>query len=151
MLPGDLMTFWKHCETPMCEFWFPRAESSVGQDDFKPIIPCASAAHIYGKKRVAAEAFTTTRLKWDEEPKRLKACANHAFARGVTHLVFHTYTHNPVVNGLPPGSSFGQKMIRTRPFSKSRWNMPLACATQSADTSRSAPSKYSAPGLTSLS
>ena len=110
VLPGDLMAFWKHCDTPMCEFWFPRAASSVGQDDFKPIIPCASAAHIYGKGRVAAEAFTTTRLKWNEEPKRLKACANHAFARGVTHLVFHTYTHNPRTDWKLPGSSFGTRI-----------------------------------------
>ena len=107
VLPGDLMAFWKHCDTPMCEFWFPRAEQGVGQDDFKPIVPCASAAHIYGKRRVAAEAFTTTSLKWDEDPKRLKACANHAFARGVTHLVFHTYTHNPRTDWKLPGSSFG--------------------------------------------
>ena len=110
VLPGDIMAFWKHCDTPMCEFWFPRAESGVGQDDFKPVIPCASAAHIYGKTRVAAEAFTTTRLKWSEEPKRLKACANHAFARGVTHLVFHTYTHNPRTDWKLPGSSFGTRI-----------------------------------------
>ena len=107
VLPGDLMAFWKYCDTPMCEFWFPRTESSVGQDDYKPIIPCASAAHVYGKSRVAAEAFTTTCLKWDEDLKRLKACANHAFARGVTHLVFHTYTHNPRTDWKLPGSSFG--------------------------------------------
>ena len=107
VLPGDLMAFWKYCDTPMCEFWFPRAESSVGQDDFKPIIPCASAAHVYGKGRVAAEACTTTRLKWDEDFKNLKGTINHAFARGVTHLVFHTYTHNPRTDWLPPGSSFG--------------------------------------------
>ena len=107
VVPGDLMAFWKYCDTPMCEFWFPRAESSVGQDDFKPIIPCASAAHVYGKRRVAAEACTTTRLKWDEDFKNLKGTINHAFARGVTHLVFHTYTHNPRTDWLPPGSSFG--------------------------------------------
>ena len=107
VLPGDLMSFWKHCETPMCEFWFPRAESGVGQDDFKPIIPCASASRIYGKGRVAAEAFTCTQLKWDEDFKRLKATGNHAFARGVNHIVFHTYTHNPRTDWLPPGSSFG--------------------------------------------
>ena len=107
VLPGDLMAFWKYCDTPMCEFWFPRAESSVGQDDFKPIIPCASAAHVYGKGRVAAEACTSMRLKWDEDFKNLKGTINHAFARGVTHLVFHTYTHNPRTDWLPPGSSFG--------------------------------------------
>ena len=107
VVPGDLMAFWKYCDTPMCEFWFPRADSSVGQDDFKPIIPCASAAHVYGKRRVAAEACTSMRLKWDEDFKNLKGTINHAFARGVTHLVFHTYTHNPRTDWLPPGSSFG--------------------------------------------
>ena len=107
VLPGDLMSFWKYCDTPMCEFWFPRADSSVGQDDFKPIIPCASAAHVYGKGRVAAEACTSMRLKWDEDFKNLKGTINHAFSRGVTHLVFHTYTHNPRTDWLPPGSSFG--------------------------------------------
>lgn len=110
VLPGDLMSFWKHCEVPMCEFWHPRAEGSVGQDDFKPIIPCASATHIYGKGRCAAEAFTCMNLKWDEDFKALKATANHAFIRGVTHLVFHTYTHNPRTDGLPPGSSFGHSI-----------------------------------------
>lgn len=110
VLPGDMMAFWKHCGTPMCEFWFPRADEGVGLDDYKPIIPCASAAHVYGKRRVAAESFTTTSLKWNEDPKRLKACANHAFSRGVTHLVFHTYTHNPRTDWKLPGTSFGHKI-----------------------------------------
>ena len=107
VLPGDFMSFWKWCDVPMCEFWHPRAEGSVGQDDFKPVYPCASATHIYGKGRCAAEAFTTTSLKWNEDPKSLKRTGNHALARGVTHLVFHTYTHNPRIDGLPPGTSFG--------------------------------------------
>ena len=107
VLPGDLMSFWKWCDVPMCEFWHPRAEGSVGQDDFKPVYPCASATHIYGKGRCAAEAFTCMNLKWNEDPKSLKRTGNHALARGVTHLVFHTYTHNPRTDGLPPGTSFG--------------------------------------------
>ena len=110
VLPGDILSFWKHCDTPMTEFWFPRGEEGVGQDDFKPILPCASSAHIYGKSRVSAEAFTTTTLSWAEDLKRLKACANHAFARGVTHLVFHTYTHNPQVGWKLPGTSFGTRI-----------------------------------------
>ena len=110
VLPGDILSFWKHCDTPMTEFWFPRGEEGVGQDDFKPILPCASSAHIYGKSRVSAEAFTTTTLSWAEDLKRLKACANHAFSRGVTHLVFHTYTHNPHVGWKLPGTSFGTRI-----------------------------------------
>ena len=107
VIPGDLMRFWKWCDVPMCEFWHPRADGSVGQDDFKPVYPCASATHLYGKTRCAAEAFTSMRLKWNEKPCDLKRTGNHALARGVTHLVFHTYTHNPRTDGLPPGSSFG--------------------------------------------
>ena len=110
VLPGDILSFWKYCDTPMTEFWYPRAKSGVGQDDFKPILPCASSAHIYGKLRVSAEAFTTTALSWAEDLKRLKACANHAFSRGVTHLVFHTYTHNPHVAWKLPGTSFGRRI-----------------------------------------
>lgn len=110
VFPGDILAFWKHCDTPMCEFWFPRSNLFVGSDDFKPVVPCASAAHIYGKRRVAAEAFTTMNLQWNEDLKQLKACGNHAFAQGVTHFVFHTYTHNPQVGFLPPGSSFGRKI-----------------------------------------
>lgn len=107
VIPGDIMRFWKWCDTPMCEFWHPRADGSVGQDDFKPVYPCASATHVYGKGRCAAEAFTCMRLKWNEAPRDLKRTGNHALARGVTHLVFHTYTHNPRTDFLPPGSSFG--------------------------------------------
>ena len=107
VLPGDLMSFWKWCDVPMCEFWHPRDSEFVGQDDFKPVYPCASATHVYGKGRCAAEAFTTMNLQWNEDPKSLKRTGNHALARGVTHLVFHTYTHNPRTDGLPPGSSFG--------------------------------------------
>ena len=110
VIPGDILAYWKHCDTPMTEFWCPRDEAGTGSDDFKPIIPCASAAHVYGKRRVAAEAFTNTRLSWREELRKMKPCANHAFARGVTHLVFHTYTHNPRTDALPPGTSFGTRI-----------------------------------------
>jgi len=107
VLPGDIMAYWKYCETPMCEFWAPRDSHYCGQTDFKPIAPCASAAHVYGKKKVAAEACTRIGLSWNESLKKLKDIMNNAYARGVTHFVFHTYTHNPQVGFLPPGTSFG--------------------------------------------
>jgi hypothetical protein len=37
----------------------------------------------------------------------LKEVANHNCIEGVTHLVFHTYTHNPRTDWLQPGTSFG--------------------------------------------
>jgi len=110
VLPGDLLAFWKHADVPMCEFWHPfdDAGAFVGSYNFKPVRPCVSAAHVYGKRRVAAEAFTNFALSWDEDFHTFKSIADRHFARGVTHIVFHTYTHNPIPGrGLTPGSSFG--------------------------------------------
>ena len=115
VFPADIMEYFKYADVPMCEFWQPHADSYVGSLNFKPIRPTASAARLYGKPRVAAEAFTSFENTWDEHLSMLKEVANVNFAEGVTHLVFHTYTHNPFTNGLPPGTSFGGAGIGT-PF-----------------------------------
>ena len=107
VFPGDILEYYKHADVPMCEFWQPRSEGFVGCLDFKPVKPCVSAARLYGKPRVAAEAFTSFALTWNEHLDMLKDVANIHFAEGVTHLVFHTYTHNPRTDWLPPGTSFG--------------------------------------------
>lgn len=101
VIPGDILRYWKYADEPMCEFWSPfdNEKGFVYSHDFKPVRPCVSAAHIYGKKRVSAEAFTSFKLTYNETFQELKENADRHFARGVTHLVFHTYTHNPVVTG----------------------------------------------------
>ena len=107
VFPGDILEYYKYADVPMCEFWCPRSEAFVGSFNFKPVKPCVSAARMYGKPRVAAEAFTSFNLSWAEHPGILKPIADMHFAEGVTHLVFHTYTHNPRIDFLPPGTSFG--------------------------------------------
>ena len=107
VVPGDIMEYYKHADVPMCEFWSPRQENYVGSFNFKPVKPTVSAAHLYGKPRVAAEAFTSFSLTWNEKLRDLKQVANLHFAEGVSHLIFHTYTHNPRTDWLPPGTSFG--------------------------------------------
>ncbi len=107
VFPGDILEYYKHADVPMCEFWQPRMEAYVGSFDFKPVKPCVSAARLYGKPRVAAEAFTSFNLTWNEDPGMLKNIADMHLAEGVTHLVFHTYTHNPRTDFLPPGTAFG--------------------------------------------
>ena len=104
----DALEYFKYSDVPMCEFWQPVTEGYVGDLDFKPIRPTASAAHLYGKPRVAAEAFTSTSITWDEDWQMLRDVANFHMAQGVSHIVFHTYTHNPQVGFLPPGSGFGK-------------------------------------------
>ncbi len=107
IFPGDILEYYKYADVPMCEFWHPRQESYVGSFEFKPVKPSVSASRIYGKRRTAAEAFTSFNLSWDEHPRFLKDIADEHLAQGVTHLVFHTYTHNPRTDFLPPSTSFG--------------------------------------------
>ena len=124
VIVGDILRYWKYADEPMCEFWSPFNDEIgfVYSHDFKPVRPCVSAAHIYGKRRVSAEAFTSFDLTFNENFQTLKEDANRHFARGVTHLVFQAYTHNPVIGGKPPSSSFGAKIgtpfLRLQPWWK---------------------------------
>ncbi len=107
VFPGDPLDYWKHADVPMCEFWQPRTGRFVGSLDFKPIRPCASAAHLYGKPRVDAEAFTG-HLTWDERLVDLVEVANFHFAQGVTHMVTQGWIHDPRGDDAPPpGGSLG--------------------------------------------
>jgi hypothetical protein len=106
-LCGDILEYYKYADTPMCEFWSPHNGYFCGDINYKPIKPTVSAARMYGKKRVAAESLTSGALTWDEHFRDLKFDANLHLAEGVTHVIFHTYTHNPRTDWLPPGTSFG--------------------------------------------
>jgi hypothetical protein len=107
VMPGDIMEYFKFSDVPRCEFWQPMTDSFVGSLNFKPIKPTVSAARMYGKPRVAAEAFTSFDLTWDEHFEMLREVANVNAEQGVTHFVLHTYTLNPQQPFLPPGTSFG--------------------------------------------
>jgi hypothetical protein len=107
VMTGDILEYFKFADVPRCEFWQPMTDGFVGSLNFKPIKPTVSAARIYGKPRVAAEAFTSFDLTWNEHFEMLREVANVNAAEGVTHFVLHTYTHNPQIPFLPPGTSFG--------------------------------------------
>ena len=109
VLPGDPLAYYRHADTPMCEFWQPfGTDGGVSDNDFNPVRPCSSAAHLYGKPRVAAEAFPSLRLTWHEDFNLMKSAVDRRYAYGITHCVLHTYTHNPRTDFLPPGSSLGR-------------------------------------------
>jgi hypothetical protein len=60
----------------------------------------ASAAHIYGKSVVDAEAFTSWR-HWQDGPYIHKQLADIALGEGLNRFTFHTFTHSPTEAGLP--------------------------------------------------
>ena len=106
IMPADPLEYYKFADVPMCEFWQPY-DNFLYNREFKPIRPTASAAHMYGKPRVSAECFTSFVLTWDEHWQMLKDIANQNLIDGMTHFVFHTYTHNPGASEYFPGTSFG--------------------------------------------
>lgn len=107
---GDILQYYGKADMPMCEVW----NSKNPNYEDKAIAPTVSAAHIYGKTRVNSETFPRFGTSWTEHPSDLKPVADRAFSRGVTHIVFHTYTHNPLdrVPGTTFGSSIGTPFLR---------------------------------------
>lgn len=106
IFPADPLEYYKFADVPMTEFWQPFSHY-LANHNYKPIRPTASAARMYGKPRVSAESFTSFDMTWDEHLSMLREVANQNMVEGVTHCVFHTYTHNPQADKYFPGSSFG--------------------------------------------
>ncbi|WP_371193875.1 glycosyl hydrolase [Glaciecola sp. SC05] len=104
VLPGDPMRYYGVSDFPMTEFWYPKAPSN--KQEAKPIFAAASAVHLYDKPFLAAEAATQLNTQWNEGPATIQNLINENFAKGVSHLVFHTFSHTPQLD-VVPGSSFG--------------------------------------------
>jgi len=78
------------------EFWPFRPLS----DAINVIKEPASAGHIYGKRRIHLESFTSSR-HWAEGPQDLKESADRVFCEGGNHFVWHTWTHQSPAAGAP--------------------------------------------------
>ncbi|MEJ2544045.1 MAG: glycosyl hydrolase [Calditrichaceae bacterium] len=87
----DALLCKKYMDIPMGEFWVQALHPELMY--FQDIRGAASAAHVYGKNIVAAEAFTGGNY---ESPYTLKTIADYWFCQGVNRLVFHTSAHQPL-------------------------------------------------------
>jgi hypothetical protein len=98
----DEMTYAGRADEPMAEFW--------SWDKFGAAFSCtemSSAAHVYGKRIIGAEAFTAdANEKWQGHPARIKDLGDWAFCQGINRFVFHRYAMQPYENILP-GISMG--------------------------------------------
>ncbi len=77
---------------PMGEFWNGK--------QFWVTKEAASAAHIYSRRDVAAEALTGWR-HWSDGPAEYKRLFDIAFCAGLNRPIFHTFAHNPPAAGTP--------------------------------------------------
>jgi hypothetical protein len=85
----------------MSEFWSPSPHRPRPENRFF-LKQASSAAHIYGKKIVGAESFTTIGPQWNDELWHdQKSSFDHEICAGLNRLYFHTFTCSPAEMGLP--------------------------------------------------
>ncbi len=127
--PGtfDELTVSGRADVPMAEFW-----ARTPWTDNRTVKMVASAAHVYGKNVVAAEAFTAEAQtgRWQDHPWAHKTLGDLMFSLGVNYTIFHRYTHQPHPTAAPGMvmGPWGMNLERTNTwFSRSRpWMEYLA-------------------------
>ncbi len=93
----DEITYAGHADDIIAEFWaWPRYNFDYACTQM------ASAAHIYGKKVVGAEAFTSAfDERWRAHPANLKELGDWAFCEGINRFIIHRYAMQPYENIVP--------------------------------------------------
>lgn len=111
-LEADQMAFLALNGMPQGEFWVNETGGSsqiFGRDDktdrFFTRGP-VSAAHVYGKPIASAESFTHMTRHWSMSPSALRMPIDKAFADGINHVVWHTYSLSPEKFGVPGNEYF---------------------------------------------
>jgi len=94
---SDGLLHFKTVDYPTGEFWL----HSPTHDKPNDMLDAISAAHIYGKNIVQAEAFTNLRMAWTEHPGNIKVVGDRNFAMGINRMVLHVMTHNPWLDRKP--------------------------------------------------
>ena len=96
--PFDELQVAGRVQIPMTEYW-----TRTPWTDNRSVKLVTSAAHVYGKPLVTAEAFTgeAETSRWSDYPYALKALGDLMYVQGVNQLYFHRYAHQPNPNAIP--------------------------------------------------
>ncbi len=92
--PVDAIKALGAVDVPRGEFWMGNSKNIFLVKEI------ASASHVYGRKLVDAEAFTTWR-RWIDGPVTHKHLADRALCEGLNSFTFHTVASSPPEAGLP--------------------------------------------------
>jgi hypothetical protein len=99
--PMDGIKNYGFSDIVMSEFWSPSPHRPQANNRFF-LKQASSAAHIYGKKIVGAESFTTIGPHWNDELWHdQKSSFDHEIAAGLNRMYFHTFTSSPPEMGIP--------------------------------------------------
>lgn len=111
-------------DVPRGEFWSRYQYMAPDSVDIMWLVKeIAAAAHIYKRRMVEEESFTSFH-HWQEGPFDLKPIADRAFCEGMNRVVIHGFSHNPTGTGFPgivysAGTHFNDKQTwwtKVKPF-----------------------------------
>ncbi|MFE5673219.1 glycosyl hydrolase [Agromyces sp. NPDC056523] len=98
---GDDLAMRAHADVPMGAMWTFDPDDGPMPTYVADLKGAASVAHVYGRDRVGAEAFTSFDRPWSWTPRTLKHIADLQLALGVTRFCIHTSPHQPLAAPLP--------------------------------------------------
>jgi hypothetical protein len=93
--PGEFLMYGGQSNLVSGEFW---NEGNLGNIECKS---ASSAAHIYGKPIISAEAFTASNQAYKRHPALLKKRGDWSFTEGINHFVLHLYIQQPDDKRIP--------------------------------------------------
>jgi len=107
--PGEFLVYGAYSDEIGGEFW---STQNLGTIECRA---ASSAGHIYGKRRVYAEAYTSG-LDLGHHPYTFKARGEELFCEGINHFVLHVYAHQ-TKDGVPGKNPwFGTAFHRNTPW-----------------------------------
>jgi hypothetical protein len=122
-------------DVPTAEYWYYPADAQPHPNHLADVREAASAAHIHGKKLVAAEALTTRgEDPFAQGPRQLRRIADRFFAEGVNKVILHTSAHQPFIDRRPGITlrQYGQHFTRNETWAEDAhaWVSYLARTSQ---------------------
>ncbi len=93
--PSEFLMYGGQSDLVAGEFW---NEGTLGDIECKS---ASSAAHIYGKPRVSAEAWTAAHQAYVRHPALLKRRGDWSLTEGINHHVLHVYIQQPDDERIP--------------------------------------------------
>ena len=105
--PSEFLKYGGQSDEVGGEFW---NEGTLGNIECRA---ASSAAHIYGKTRVAAESFTAGGLAFVRYPALLKRRGDWSFTEGINHTLLHVMIEQPYEDRNPGvNAGFGTEFNR---------------------------------------
>jgi hypothetical protein len=107
--PGEFLMYGGYSDMVGGEFW---TSGNLGPIECRA---ASASGHIYGKRRIFAEAFTS-RLNLGHHPYAIKSRGEALFCEGINHFVLHVYAHQ-TKDGVPGNNPwFGTAFHRNTPW-----------------------------------